>query len=151
MCVYCIIIDNSDEDGDDTEKWLKAINRGGLTSVSDSMFKFLVEIEMELRKHFTPSAITSDNPDQNIKERAISHILGNEDVLFFWDMISFNWVSAEAQELLKMIVVHYTTIRGFSFARAFMERYKQASQKTTQKSMGLRKTLNSSAVHHVDD
>ena len=76
---------------------------------------------------------SANNPDENIKERAISHniILGNEYVLFFWDTISFNWVSAEAQELLKIIVVHvhYTTVRGFSFAGAFMERYKQAHRR----------------------
>lgn len=128
---------------DESEKWLKSIDRGGLVPVNDSMYRFLVEIEKELRKHFTPSVITCDKPDENMKERSISHVLRNEHVLFHWEIISSDWTSAETQELLKMIVTHYTTIRGFSFARAFMEQYKQMSQKTIQKSKGLRKTLNS--------
>ncbi len=136
--------DDSDDDAEpdsDSEKWLKAINRGGLIFITDSMFQFLVAVELELRNHFTTSVITYENLDENIKEIAVLNVLRNEDVKFYWDMISFNWVSNEAQELLRMIVEHYITIRGFSFARAFMEKYKQALQKTTQKSKGLRKTL----------
>ena len=41
-----------------------------------------------------------------------------------------------------MIVQHWITVRGFSFVSAFMEKYKQRNEKSTQKSKGLRKTLN---------
>ena len=42
-----------------------------------------------------------------------------------------------------MIVDLYFTIRGFSFTKSFMERYKQECKKSTQKSKALRKNLNS--------
>ncbi len=53
-------------------------------------------------------------------------------------------LSEEANELMKMMIQHYITFRGFSFASAFIEKYKQSTKKSTQKSKGLRKTLNSS-------
>ena len=71
--------------------------------------------------------------------RAIQNIVENENFLFYWDVVCFNWDSAEARELLKIIVEHYTTVRGFSFAKAFMEKYKQSLKRTTKKSKGLRR------------
>ena len=59
-----------------------------------------------------------------------------------WSTISANWEEEEASgELLKSIVEHWVTIRGFSFTSAFMEKYKLTHMKTLQKSKGLRKTL----------
>ena len=126
----------------DSEKWLKAIDRGGLISIDDCMFGFLVAIEIELRNHLT----TSYSAEQNLKS-VIPKIIGNEDVLYYWDIISINWNTAEAKELLNLIIEHYTIVRGFSFAKAFnMEKYKQSMKKTTQKSKGLRKKLDTGST-----
>ena len=42
-----------------------------------------------------------------------------------------------------MIVNHWVKIRGFSYASAWLEKFKTAQKKTTQKSKGIRKTLTS--------
>ena len=43
-----------------------------------------------------------------------------------------------------MIIEHFMTVEGFSFASGFMELYKQQHKKSTQKVKGLRKTLDTS-------
>ena len=48
-----------------------------------------------------------------------------------------------AEELFKMIVAHWITLRGFSFAGALLEKYKQLNKKNVQKSKGVRKQLQS--------
>ena len=40
-----------------------------------------------------------------------------------------------------MIIEHWVTVRGFSFTSAFLEKYKQASKESVQKSKGIRKNL----------
>ena len=71
-------------------------------------------------------------------------------LLSFLKEIFINWDSEESDELLKMIIKHYVTMRGVSFAAAFMEKYKQSTKKTTQKSKGLRKTLDTSKASKND-
>ena len=83
------------------------------------MFAFLVSVEIEIRKHLTMFHYGADN-----KESAIQKIIQYENV---WDMASFNWDIAEANELLKTIVQQYFRVH----------------KKTTQKSKGLRKTPDS--------
>ena len=46
-----------------------------------------------------------------------------------------------SDELLHEIVDLYTTIRGHSFVKGFMEKYKQQNKKGTQKAKALRKKL----------
>jgi hypothetical protein len=134
------IVESDDQDSteiDDSEKWLQTIDRGGLIYIDDCMFDFLVATEIEIRKSFADLQSTDDN----LKDIAIHNIIKNEDVLCYWDFLSINWDTDEAKALLQLIVTHYVTIRGFSFAKSFMEKYKQSMKKTTQKSKGLRKKL----------
>ena len=100
--------------------------------------------EMELRKHLTADS------NYSLKDRALQSILSNEDVLFHWANVSFHWGDQEAKELLKLIAEHWITVRGFSFASGLMEKYKQSQKKTTQKSKGLRKTLDTSSISNTD-
>lgn len=94
-------------------------------------------MEMELRKHLHTENVSET---AEVKTIAVQRIMDNEDVQLHWAMISINWVEYK-MVLLKMIINHWVTVRGFSFAGAFMEIYKQKHKKTTQKSKGLRKTL----------
>ena len=121
--------------------WTQEINRGGLVQIDDSLYQLLVAIEIEFRKHFT---VANGTANESLKHLAFHGIIENEDVLFYWSMISINWASKEADDLLKMIIEHYITVRGFSFASAFMEKFKQSTKKSTQKSKGLRKNLSHS-------
>ena len=43
--------------------------------------------------------------------------------------------------LFEMIVDLWITIRGFAFASSWVEKYKMASKKSTQKTKGIRKKL----------
>ena len=65
----------------------------------------------------------------------------DEDVAFFWSLLSADWGEDDSKALLELFVDMFLTIRGFLFASAWMEKYKAASAKTLQKSKGLRKTL----------
>ena len=65
----------------------------------------------------------------------------DEDVLFNWLMISGDWENEEAEILFKMIIDLWVTIRGFSFANSWMEKYKLAHHQSLQKSKGLWKRL----------
>ena len=68
-------------------------------------------------------------------------ILKNEDVQFHWCIIACDWEEEEAEALLEQVVKMWVTIRGFSYARAWVEKFKTASAKSLQKSKGLRKKL----------
>lgn len=68
-----------------------------------------------------------------------------------WSDLSINWGKEESNKLLRLIVEHWMTVRGFSFTSAFMERYKQKHKKTVQKSKGLRKNLMGKSTKITDN
>ena len=45
------------------------------------------------------------------------------------------------QQLLRMLAELYVTVRGFAYASMWMEQYKKAKKKSTQRSKSLRKKL----------
>ena len=92
-------------------------------------------MKIELRKHLQ----SQDIP--NFKTEVKKDILENGDVTFYWSVLSCNWEEDESEALLELVVDLFFTIRGFSYASAWVEKYKTASAKTLQKSKGLRKSL----------
>ena len=56
-------------------------------------------------------------------------------------MLAVNWDNEEADALLPIIAEQWVTVRGFSFASAWMENFKQTNKKSIQKSKGIRKQL----------
>ena len=102
-------------------------------SINNITFELFLAMEYELRSHIGA---------QNIYKEAASHIKTSEDVLFFlWDIISTNWEEKVISLLLNLMVQLWIKIRGFSYASAWVEMYKVTHKKTTQKSKGLRKEL----------
>ena len=89
--------------------------------VSDITYMLFYSMEMELRIHLRATCT-------NIKDVALKEIIVNEDVLFYWSIISTNWDTASSNELLNLMTAHYITIRGFSFVNSIMEKYKQATK-----------------------
>ena len=71
-------------------------------------------------------------------ENIASKIRDNEDVQFLWTMLSAEWEEGSATALLEMVVTQWVIIRGFAYASAWLEKYKAAQKKTTQKSKGIR-------------
>ena len=64
-------------------------------------------------------------------------ILLNEDVLFYWTISTTDFEKDDEEVhdmLLKMIVELYFTMRGFSYASMWIEKFKKSSKKSTQHS-----------------
>lgn len=132
---------NCDVDDDDvSSEWVTLVDRGGLIHISDDLYRVFVAIELEVRKFFRvdkAQAQAMGSSDGQIVHR----VLSNEDVLFFWCMVCSNISEEVAGVMLKHIAELWVTIRGFSFAKSYMEIYKQQNKKHLQRSKALRKKL----------
>ena len=71
----------------------------------------------------------------------IEEIVNNGEVQYHWSSIAYELDDDITQLLLKEIVQLWLNIRGFSTAGSFVEQYKQCHNKSTKKSVGLRKGL----------
>ena len=121
-----------------TKRWINAIDRGGLFRVSDEVFVLFHEIERMVRRFVVK--LTSQSSQQD-KQEIVDEIVSDGDVQFHWSMISVDLDHDAGEQLLQQIIQLYLTIRGFSTAGAFVEQYKQVTEKTTRKSTSLRKGL----------
>ena len=74
--------------------------------------------------------------DEECREHLTNMIMLDDDVLFNWTM-----TGGGDEEVLKEMVQLWITIRGNSFAKSNMEKYKKKSKKITSKSKGLRTKL----------
>lgn len=136
---------NSDSDElNDSEQWIHTINRDGLVTIDDSTYNVFVAMELKIREYFNESKLSLCS--DGLKDSAYQGIITDEDVLFYWEMLSINWEGSESNQLLQNIVRHYITVRGFSFTSGIMEKYKQSTKKCTQKTKRLRKTIDASRV-----
>ena len=129
------MIDSEGMINNGSRDWLELVNRGGLTCINSLTFEVFLAMELELRSHFQVLQ------QGDFIEQATSAIKSNEDVLFIWSMLSAEWDETSATNLFDRIIHLWITIRGFSYASAWIERYKNAKIISTQKSKGLRKQL----------
>ena len=91
-------------------------------------------MEEEVRDHL--GKMPAHKITDSFKQKLLSSIASNEDVLFYWSMLSADADEEDTQTLLKMMIELWVTIRGFAFARSWIELYKQASKKTIQRFEG---------------
>ena len=142
VCLEKMSIGSQDENDDSyleyTKKWICAIDRGGLFHISEEVYALFIEIERMVRIFVVK--LVSQNSQEN-KEDLIEEIVSDDDIQFYWSMISVDLDSHDGEQLLQEIVKLWVTIRGFSTAGAFVEQYKQVTEKSTKKSTGLRKGL----------
>jgi len=131
---------NSDDERDCSASWTTKISRGHLIHVNSNLYCFFRATEMKLRQLLRVSCAESFSG--GMKSQLVEIVCTDEDVLFFWCILSAEWRMEEEEALLQLIAELWVTIRGFSFARSFMELYKQRKKKTLEKSKALRKTLN---------
>ena len=137
LCLLDLLDDGEESDIDESEDWIQLIDRGGLTNVNDVTYHLFVAMELEIRKH-----LQSQSPqDVRFKDKMTDNILKNDDVLFYWSMLSADWSEGNAEVLIHIVIELWITIRGFSYASAWMEKYKASQKKTVQKSKGVRKQL----------
>ena len=134
LCLLDLLNDGDEQEGA-AKEWINLIDRGSLKHINESTFQVMVAMELELRKH-----LQCKKPPNFVCE-ITEHILKNEDVQFHWCIVACDWEEEEAEALLEQVVKMWVTIRGFSFASAWVEKFKTASAKSLQKSKGLRKKL----------
>ena len=85
----------------------------------------------------------------NYKQKLVTDVMSDEDVLFYWSLSSVDIVDAEeANELLHHIISLWLTIRGFSLANEWVEKHKWEHRASTVKAKSLRKGLKSSRQNH---
>ncbi len=107
------------EDGDESsssnsEDWLNAVDRGGLLHVKDGVYDFFRAVEMKLREYLRVQ--DARRMTHGIKEQLLTALVTDEDVLFYWCMLTVELEDNDADSALKHLVTHWVTIRGFSFA-----------------------------------
>ena len=123
---------------DYTKRWIRAIDPGGLLHINEVYVHFY-EIEKKVRQFLVKLIGQSSQLD---KEEIIEGIVTDDDIQFFWSMISVDINQHIGEQLLTQIVqLWLTIICGFSMAVAFIEQYKQVTMKSTKKLTSLRKGL----------
>ena len=125
------------EMGDDSVEWMKSVDRGGLKHITNMVYMLFVSVELVIRRHL-------QGLDQPSLSSVKSQVVEDEDVQFYWSIISVNWEDETATTLLNMIIDMWIKIRGHSTAKAWLESYKLTQKKFLQKSKGIRKQLISS-------
>ena len=120
----CLIdlTDDADDISSDSQDWINLTDRGGLKHVNDPTYMFFHSVEMMVQRCFQVPL------PENFKEEIKSRILKDEDVLFYWSLVSADWEDGESEALLMMIIDMWITICGFSFASAWIEKYKLANK-----------------------
>ena len=126
-------------ESDESQEWIGMIDCGGLLHVSNEMY--MVVTSMEVLIHQELQQDVTQVP--SFKDKILKAIISNEDVLFYWCILSAPWeVEPQIEEkLLRLVAGMWVTIRGFSYSSAWIEKYKQEHKKTTEKSKGIRKVL----------
>lgn len=134
-------------DGEHTgtsQTWLKSVDRGGLTDITDEAYQCFYAIEIAIRRHLRIEKTREMN--KGFVDKVTTALLKDEDLLFNWCLavglaLGSNYDDDMADRCLKQIVKKWITIRGFSFSNSLMEMYKQQSKTGTEKSKPLRSKL----------
>ena len=131
---------NFEEDLGADEEWTELIDRGGLWHIKENTFHLFcaLEEEVQLQLKSLPKQTTSR------KKEMIDAVIASEDVQFYWLIVSADF-EVEGHQihalLLRKITELFLTVRGFAFASMWLEKYKQAERKTTQRSKSLRRDV----------
>ena len=107
---------------------MRSIELGELKYVSDMTYMLFVSME------HPQIAKMSQCPQRKTIAR---HIKNNEDVHFYWCIMSAKWEDDTASKLLDMIVILWITIRSFSNTNGWLEKYKQMNKTAVEISKGI--------------
>lgn len=116
--------------------WINAIDCGGLVHITDSCFQLFLAIETITRQEMKATAAVMDDSFRSHLENMIT---SDSDVLFCWTLITGE--ESLNENILHEVIQLWVTIRGFSFAKSIVEKYRLATKKRTAKSKGLRTKL----------
>lgn len=124
-----------------TRKWTHLVNRGGLFEVNDTTYTLFREIEKKIRKKLLV-AFDRKTSDNDLRESLINSIASDDNIQFYWTILSVD-IESEilATEVLKQIIGTWLTVRGFSIAGMWLDKYLHISNKSSSKKKGLRTEL----------
>ena len=115
---------------DYTKMWIRLVDRGGLFAVNDNSYLFFRALELKTRSAL-PQHLR--NPSKT-KELLIQDLLEDDDIQFFWSMLSIDIANNDdAICLLKKIAELWITVRGFSTTGNWMDQYKKQTKKKGHK------------------
>ena len=139
-CVMGLLKDNEEEAvASSAADWVNEVDRGGLWKVQEGTYMLFASMEEEVREHFQTGHVR--HMKDGFKERVSIAVSTNDEVLFHWCMLTAEIEEVHAQVVLDMLITLWITIRGFSFASAFLEMYKQEKKRGLQQSKALRKDI----------
>lgn len=121
-----------------TCEWLSLVDRGGLFKINEDAYRFFMAVEKVVRIAL-PGKLTGKQPEAtNVASAAKKDF----DVQHYWAILSSDLEDeSDSSHLLHEIVSLWVTIRGFSLASAWLEKYKIAKDTCTKKKKGLRKSI----------
>ena len=140
LCLMELVKDENTHACGANEEWTNLVDRGGLWHVKGTTYQLFCAIEYQIREVL--SALL--RPSLPSKAEMIKTIVSDDDVQFYWLIASadFEIDDKETHEiLLTKIVEELLTLRGFSKAGAWMEKFKQSTKKPTQRVRSLRSEL----------
>ena len=141
--VRCIegLLKVKDREGQESSsaEWVNEVDRGGLWHVEEGTYMLFAAMEEEVREHFRVGCI--EVAKERCREKLTDAVRNNEDVLFHWCMLTAETEESHAETIFNMLVSMWITVRGFTFASAFVEMYKQEKKKGLQRSKALRKNI----------
>ncbi len=124
---------------DYARKWFEIVNRGGTFEVSDSTYQFFLVLEKKTRHALKSYLHTGD--DQKF---VVDKIMADENIIFYWSMLSVDLDEADCKEILKDVVTLWLNIRGFSTTGAWVEQHKKIAGTTMKSKPSLRAGLKKS-------
>ena len=135
----------ADSSGSDQEQqegcnWLNLLDRGGLIHVNEMVYQTIICMEVQLRPMLVKKC-QEQSHGLNV-QCVVEKLTNDEDVLFYWTLVSGTWDEEVASALLHMVTELWVTIREFAHVSAWIEKHKQSAKKSLQKSQGVRKKLN---------
>ena len=138
LCLMELVKDN-EECGID-EEWTDLLDRGGLVHVKETTYRFFHAVECVVKENLRRLT----KPSAPSKVEVIQRTTDDDDVQFYWVIVTadFEIDNREVHKtLLWKIVELYVTVRGFSLANGWVEKYKQRTKQATQKTKSLRRDL----------
>lgn len=123
-----------------TREWCLKVDRGGLFEVNDTAYVLFRTLELNVRKHLIISFSKGSTLEEKNKRDVITNaVAADEDVQFYWTLLSVD-ITAEqkAIDILRGMIEMWITIRGFSIAKAWLEKFlpeKKGKQKALRKEL----------------
>lgn len=126
-----------------TTRWINKVNRGGLFVIGDKVFETFYAMEVVQRTFLKDLG----NPlHHEIDIDAIEkELIEDVDVQFWWALVCAS-LDNDLTEHLKKVVKLWVTLRGFAYASAIVEQYKECTKTALKRKRALRKDLKSKSA-----